>query len=197
MSSTPVWVPLAVAGVGVAGTLGATWLTRRSADRREDERWKREREAEETRWQRERDERREEWQREDAARWLTERKAVYAEFLLSLEVWRSAIMRAAVEGRTYKTLTEKTRASLYDLEQKSQSFLEILSMLAPEPTLNLAVESISTLGSWTSYVDSTVSDKAADPHADAKTDYFEQSIFNEQNLREAIRQDLGVDPPSA
>jgi hypothetical protein len=93
LSSTPVWVPLAVAAVAVAGTLGAALLTRRSADRQEDQRWTREREAEETRWQRERDERREEWQREDAARWLTERRAVYAEYLLSLEAWRSATLR--------------------------------------------------------------------------------------------------------
>ncbi len=68
-------------------------------------------------------------------------------------------------------------------------------MLAPEPTLNLALGSISTLDSWMSYFDSTLSDKAANPYADAKTDYFEQSLFNEQNLREAIRQDLGIDPP--
>lgn len=50
VSSTPLWVPLVVAGIGVAGTLAGgltgTVLTQRRADRREDAAWARQRERE-------------------------------------------------------------------------------------------------------------------------------------------------------
>jgi hypothetical protein len=107
------------------------------------------------------------------------------------------ISDAAVEGRKTGTLAEGTYAALDSLEQKSQSVYEILSMLAPGPIVNLAIDSLSVLSSWTRYVVTTLSDKNANPYAGAKTDYFDKSIFNDDLLREAIRQDLGVDPPSA
>ena len=43
MSSTPLWLPLAAAGIAVIGTLGGVLITQRSADRREDKTWRRER----------------------------------------------------------------------------------------------------------------------------------------------------------
>ena len=83
-----------VAGLGVAGTLGGTFFTRRWADRREDQRWGRDREAEEMRWHREQENRHRQWQREDSARWLNERRAIYADYLLSISVWTSALWGA-------------------------------------------------------------------------------------------------------
>ncbi|MEU2168297.1 hypothetical protein ACH47V_23765 [Micromonospora chersina] len=53
-ASTPLWVPIVVAAVGVSGTVAAAWLTQRASKKREDERWRREREVDEIRWQRER-----------------------------------------------------------------------------------------------------------------------------------------------
>ncbi|MEW2539309.1 hypothetical protein [Micromonospora chalcea] len=52
-ASTPLWVPIVVAAVGVSGTVAAAWLTQRASKKREDERWRREREVDEIRWQRE------------------------------------------------------------------------------------------------------------------------------------------------
>lgn len=50
MSSTPLWVPLVVPGIGVAGTLTAGiaggLIAQRSSDRREASAWSRERERE-------------------------------------------------------------------------------------------------------------------------------------------------------
>ena len=194
MSSTPVWVPLVVAVVAVAGTLGAAFFTRRWADRREDQRWTREREAEETRWQRERDERREEWAREDAARWLTERRTVYAEYLLSLEAWKTAIRSAAVEAQNNGGLLPETGTALDSLEQKSQSVYEILSMLAPGPLVRIAVGSFNTLSSWAYYLDAQT-DEDGDPD-ESDINYSDESHYDDKRLRDAIRQDLGVDPPS-
>jgi hypothetical protein len=43
--NTPLWVPLLVAAVGVAGSVTAALLTQRASRHREDERWRREREV--------------------------------------------------------------------------------------------------------------------------------------------------------
>jgi len=59
MSSTPLWLPLAAAGPAVLGTLGGVLITQRSADRREDKTWRRERETEQ----------------ED--QWITDRRSYY------------------------------------------------------------------------------------------------------------------------
>lgn len=57
MSTTPLWVPIVVAGIGVAGTLTAGiaggLITQRWADRRDDKTWQRERLREQERWLRE------------------------------------------------------------------------------------------------------------------------------------------------
>ena len=54
MSTTPLWVPIVVAGIGVAGTLTAGiaggLITQRWADRRDDKTWQRERLREQERW---------------------------------------------------------------------------------------------------------------------------------------------------
>lgn len=197
MSSTPVWVPLAVAAVGVAGTLGATWLTRRSADRREDQRWSREREAEETRWQRERDERREEWQREDAARWLTERRAVYAEYLLRLEAWRVAISHAQSSERPNGAIPAETREALADLWMETHRIHETLSMLAPRSVVTLCDHSFFRLASWSAHLNEGIDNEGRDPFTGEKTaDYAKTAFEDDGRLRDAIRRDLGVDPPS-
>jgi hypothetical protein len=73
MSSTPLWVPLVVAGIGVAGTLTAGiaggLVTQRWSDRREVSAWAREREREHERWA-----------REDEARTFEHRRQAYADF---------------------------------------------------------------------------------------------------------------------
>lgn len=73
MSSTPLWVPLVVAGIGVAGTLTAGvaggLITQRWSDRRESNAWARERERE-----------REHWSREDEARTFEHRRQAYVDF---------------------------------------------------------------------------------------------------------------------
>lgn len=73
MSSTPLWVPLVVAGIGVAGTLTAGiaggLITQRWSDRREVNAWTREREREHERWT-----------REDEARTFEHRRQAYTDF---------------------------------------------------------------------------------------------------------------------
>jgi hypothetical protein len=73
VSTTPLWVPLVVAGIGVAGTLAAgiagTLIAQRWANQRDDKTWAREREREHERWR-----------REDEARTFEHRRQVFEEF---------------------------------------------------------------------------------------------------------------------
>ena|SRR5215831_15482935 len=78
MSSTPLWLPLASAGIAVLGTLGGVLITQRWADRREDKTWRRERE-------REREREQERWAREDEARTFGHRREAYADFYESVK----------------------------------------------------------------------------------------------------------------
>lgn len=88
VSTTPLWVPLIVAGIGVAGTLTAGiaggLITQRRADRREADAWARER-------QRERDR----WSREDEARTFEQRREAFVEFYVAVkELARTAYNHA-------------------------------------------------------------------------------------------------------
>jgi hypothetical protein len=78
VSSTPLWVPLVVAGLGVLGTLAGgivgSVLTQRRADRREDKAWGREREREQERWA-----------REDEARTFEHRRQAYLDFYVAVK----------------------------------------------------------------------------------------------------------------
>jgi len=71
--STPLWVSIAVAGIGVAGTLTAgiagALITQRWADQRDDKTWAREREREKERWR-----------HEDEARTFEHRREVFEDF---------------------------------------------------------------------------------------------------------------------
>ncbi|BBX06402.1 hypothetical protein [Mycolicibacterium aichiense] len=73
MSSTPLWVPLIVAAIGLCGTavagLGGVWVTQHRADKRESVAWRRELERESARWK-----------REDEARTYEQRRDAYVTF---------------------------------------------------------------------------------------------------------------------
>ena len=84
MNTTPLWVPLVVAGIGllgtIIGTIAGVLITQRRSDRRERESWVRERERE-----------RERWAREDALRTFEQRRDAYIDFYESLrEMARTA-----------------------------------------------------------------------------------------------------------
>ena len=73
VSTTPLWVPLVIAALGLAasiiGSIGGVIMTQRRADRREELQWQRDRE-------REQDDR----AREDALRTFEQRRACYVDF---------------------------------------------------------------------------------------------------------------------
>jgi hypothetical protein len=88
MNSTPLWLPLAVAGIGLLGTIVGTITGVLIAQRRSD---RREREA----WQRERDRERQLWAREDALRNFEQRRDTYVSFY---ETLRQAVLKVYDHG---------------------------------------------------------------------------------------------------
>jgi hypothetical protein len=70
VSSTPVWVPVVVAGLAVVGTLAGVLVTQRWSDRREASAWTRERQREQERWA-----------REDEARTFEHRRQAYLDWV--------------------------------------------------------------------------------------------------------------------
>lgn len=87
MTTTPVWVPLLVAGLGLVGTagagLGGVFLTQRRSDNREITSWTRQTDRENARWR-----------REDEARTFELRRASYVAFF-------DAANRITEESTTY------------------------------------------------------------------------------------------------
>jgi hypothetical protein len=69
MSGTPLWLPLAAAGIAVLGTLAGSFFTQRWAVRRDDRTWLREHAREKQRWV-----------REDQARTFEHRREVFEDF---------------------------------------------------------------------------------------------------------------------
>lgn len=82
-ATTPIWVPLIVAVVGVLGTLGASVFTQIHSARREQATWERERER-----------RHDEQRREEVRYWLEERRRVYSAFLASVREYHGALWEA-------------------------------------------------------------------------------------------------------
>ncbi|NYF54797.1 hypothetical protein [Micromonospora purpureochromogenes] len=112
-SGTPAWVVLAVAALGVLGTLAAAVITQVLSGRREARQWERQRAHERERWERERAERQEQWQREDHARWHQERHAAYAELLHRIEEWDFDVFQAIPStGPGPATLTEEEKTKV-------------------------------------------------------------------------------------
>ena len=88
VSSTPLWVPLVVAGIGVAGTLVAgiagTLIAQRWANQRDDKTWAREREREQERWR-----------REDEARTFEHRREAFEECYQAIKALANERMTTA------------------------------------------------------------------------------------------------------
>ena len=132
----PTWTVLVVAFLGVAGTLGAAIFTQIWSTRREDRRWRQEKDADERRWQRERHDRREQWQREDELRARQQRQQVYVDFLQAVAKWASATSTMVVDRPANAgPLTPDDLAQLNALvEQADASCVPLRLQASPEVT---------------------------------------------------------------
>lgn len=133
VSSSPSWLPLAVALVGVSGTLAASILSQRWSWRLEDRRWQRQQDAEEARWKREREDRLAQWEREDRARWLADRRDNYAAALAQYHSLVKALDRANVAG--INLVGDKLR-ELESLRDEWERSCDALRLIAPKAVLD-------------------------------------------------------------
>jgi hypothetical protein len=104
----PTWTVIAVALVGVAGTLGAAVFTQIWSARREDRRWRQEQGAEGTRWEREQQVRRDLWRREDQLRRVAQRQEAYTRFLSAVAAWAQAAYPLIVDGGDHSRVVAPT-----------------------------------------------------------------------------------------
>jgi hypothetical protein len=113
MNTTPIWVPILVAGLGLVGTalgaIGGVLITQRRADKRENLAFKRDEERE-----------RRHWEREDTAKTFELRRDAYVDFY-----------RAAVADRL------ETRSYLIDVQVGGQPGREPLKARSLQDELDL------------------------------------------------------------
>jgi len=169
VSTTPLWVPLVIAALGLAasivGSVGGVIITQRRADRREDLQWQRDRETE-------RDVR----AREDALRTFEQRRACYVDFEESLRCAAQAIWDAG--HGTGPPLEKAWHLSPY------QSLHRLKIFATPDAAL-AASEAYGALWQWGS------GRRARDEQAAEQG----EKAYDEAHAKylDAIRRDLGVE----
>ena len=126
MDTTPLWVPLVVAGLAVLGTLAGVLVTQRWSDRREAIAWAREQER---------------WAREDEARTFEHRREAYIEFYAAVK----ALARTAYDhgyGFTKEEeLPEGWQSNAFDK-------LHRLEFYADRPVASAASAAYGAAWSW-------------------------------------------------
>jgi hypothetical protein len=167
--AAPVWPLLAVAGITVAGTLGATVLTLLWSARREDRRWQRERQN-----RHEQDSRAEE----------------YARLVAALHAWYTALTSARA-GRLNAGLLGK-EPDTSDVRRQRAATREVVAMvdfMAPPNVREPAWRAVRDGEMY--YVQVTAPPPASEDHIEAAAKRFRQS---RTALSDAMREDLGLQP---
>lgn len=136
MNSTPLWVPLLVAALGllgaIAGTLIGVIVTQRMANKREHESWERETARE-----------RERWQREDEALTFEHRRVAYVEFFEALRK-----MQVRVEWHAMKLAGEEHAELEDDWQTDAWEKLQHLELYATPRVGSLATEAFRATSEW-------------------------------------------------
>lgn len=177
MNSTPLWVPLVVAGIGLVGTIVGTvagvLIAQRRSDRREAEAWERERERE-----------RERWAREDLLRNFDHGRDAYTSFYETLrEMARTAYDHGM--GLSEPPAADDAGELPFEWNMPAARKHESLRVYASPEVLAAADDAYNACWQWGHYT----------RHGnDDETFYDRQDEFNaaELVLYDAIRRDLGL-----
>jgi hypothetical protein len=181
MSTTPLWLPLVIAALGIVGTVAGTIvgviLTQRQANRRDELNWARERARE-----------RERWAREDAERTFGHRRDAYAEFYEALGDMALLIQNFGL-GMSEEPLDSDGHLPS-DFQSQAFRKLQRLRLYAIPATTAAAEDAYNTALQWG---EGTKFDQ------DNQQFYSRKSTFQtaEERLREAMRTDLSVPSTSA
>jgi hypothetical protein len=172
VSSTPVWVPLVVAGIGVAGTLTAGIAGSLVAQG-----WTRQRE--EKAWARERARERERWAREDEARTFELRREVFEEFYQAV---KAMARRAYDHGYGFDDTPELP----FDWHADAAAKLTRLGLYADR---RVAVAASAVYGAAWTWGQHTKHDDPDDPKFYERQEKFDEA---EYALLTLIRQALSI-----
>jgi hypothetical protein len=171
----PLWVPVVVALLGLAGVLGAQLV----AGWREDKRWRRETEREELRWGREREKDRENRSYEGRAK-------AYAEVIGAIESFDWVLYDARRVVREGGRLDDTLAGDLRKVTAQARNSLGAVNVHAPERIRAMLRESLlgrSTLA--TRLLDGLYRPREHERWQDGQREY--------KILRRAMREDLGLD----
>jgi hypothetical protein len=173
-AQAPIWVPLLVGVIGLAGVLATQIVAsvrarseRRSADQRED-----------LRWSRAQEERRDAAAREDRYRSHDDRTHAYANLVLEVTRWRDRLGRAGSQ-RAANDHVADTKISLPVIESQraAEEAEATVALLAPD-TVRAACEAagLSLLKATIVLMDDTAPAEALDAYTDAVKEPAERMI---------------------
>jgi hypothetical protein len=171
VGTTPLWVPLVVAVLGLLGTgggaLAGALITQRRSDRREAATWTRERERE-----------RDLWAREDVLRNFEQRRVAYVDFYETLrEMARTAYDHGMGLSEPEELAFEWNSATYRKLEHQR--------IYASPEVLAAADDAYNACWRWG---DQTTHGRDDEPFYDRQDEYNDAELV----LYDAIRRDLGI-----
>jgi hypothetical protein len=177
VNTTPLWLPLAAAAIGllgaIIGTIAGVLITQRRSDRREQLAWERERQRE-----------REHWAREDALRTFEQRRDAYTGFYETLRATARTVYDHGM-GLSDPAAEEDEGELPFEWNQEVARKLEHLRIYASPEVLAAADGAYNACWRWghkTRY------------RNDDESFYDRQDEFSsaELVLYDAIRRDLGL-----
>lgn len=171
-SQVPVWIPIVVAILGLAGVI----LTQVLAGRREDLRRREDDAREERRWQRERD-----------ARAYEARATAYAELIGAIEAFDGVLFRTRQIREAGQALDDHQASSVREVTSETQHALGAVNLYAPERLrMQIREATLPRMRLSTLLLDPTSATGNMRPAWDAGQVAY-------RTLRALMRRDLGLD----
>jgi hypothetical protein len=171
----PLWVPIVVGLLGLAGVLSAQLV----AGWREDRRWRRETEREELRWERER-------QRDQDTRGYEGRSRAYAEVIGAIEAFDWALFHARKVLAAGGDLPEDQITELRGVTSQARNALGGVNVYAPERIRAMLRESMLRRSSLAIAL-------MANRSGDDEQLLWREGLREYRVMRAAMRRDLGLD----
>lgn len=175
-----VWVPIVVGLLGVVGVISGQLVSAWREQRRENIRWRREREKEEL-----------QRRREDDLHWRDKRLQVAVELMISLNKWRELIVDRLREQHGLVEGYDDTREQLRDVVEGTSDLITQLKLVGTDTMRTLADETVNLFR--TRFRSAMHSPEPLS--SDEIEQVSRQLSLKRRDLQEAFRSELGVEFP--